>query len=225
MQSILSDSSKFTLITKTDTFKDTIKKEDSINRLLAKLKDSNIISDRQYEELYLQEHHLEYSMVQRKCTSLTSRYDSFLQHTNSYLQTFPSFYYLYWNHSRQIYSPWPIHIRSFHNDITSFRAGNSVFMVANDIKSLYTNIQLQETIELACNAALTNNNAHYNGFTRKQFQQTLLEAMFNTRFLFNYGLYSQIDGLSMGNPAAPHLANIFYATLKAIYDVSMSHRI
>ena len=52
MQSILSDTSKFTLLANTDTLKNTINQEDITNRLLAKLKNNNIISDMQYDELY-----------------------------------------------------------------------------------------------------------------------------------------------------------------------------
>ena len=44
---------------------------------------------------------------------------------------------------------------------------------------------------------------------KKELKKLFLFATSQTHFLFNGKLYSQIDGVAMGSPLAPVLANIF----------------
>ena len=66
-----------------------------------------------------------------------------------------------------------------------------------DIKSLFTNIPLEETPQTT------------RKFTESWFRQLLTLATKDLIFLFNDKIYSQIDGVGMGNPLGPTFANLF----------------
>ena len=82
-----------------------------------------------------------------------------------------------------------------------------IFPVSYDITSLFTNIPLQETIDIAINL-IFNHNPNLN-ITRKELKKLFLFATSQTHFIFNNKFYNQIDGVAMGSPLAPVLANIF----------------
>ena len=81
-------------------------------------------------------------------------------------------------------------------------------MACFDIKSLYTNIPLVETINIIINLIFENNSI-FNLFNKVQFKKFLELTLLDTYFFFNKNLYKQVDGLAMGSPIAPILANIF----------------
>ena len=81
------------------------------------------------------------------------------------------------------------------------------FLVSYDVTSLFINIPLQETIEIAINL-IFNHNPNLN-ITRKELKKLFLFATSQTHFIFNSKSYNQIDGVTMGSPLAPVLANIF----------------
>ena len=81
------------------------------------------------------------------------------------------------------------------------------FLVSYDVTSLFTNIPLQQTIDIAINP-LFNHNPNLN-ITRKELKKLFLFATSQTHFIFNSKFYNQIDGVAMGSPLAPVLANIF----------------
>ena len=80
-------------------------------------------------------------------------------------------------------------------------------LVSYDVNSLFTNIPLQETIDIAINL-IFNHNPNLN-ITRKELKQLFLFATYQTHFIFNNKFYNQIDGVAMVSPLAPVLANIF----------------
>ena len=80
-------------------------------------------------------------------------------------------------------------------------------LVSYDVTSLFTNITLQETIDIAINL-IFNHNLNLN-ITRKEFKKLFLFASSKTHFIFNSKFYDQIDGVAMGSPLAPVLASIF----------------
>ena len=81
------------------------------------------------------------------------------------------------------------------------------FIVFYNVTSLFTNIPLQETIDIATNL-IFNPNPNLN-ITRKELKKLFLFATTKTHFIFNSKFYNQIDGVAMGSPLAPVLANIF----------------
>ena len=73
--------------------------------------------------------------------------------------------------------------------------------------SFFINIPLQETIDIAVNL-IFNHNPNLNK-TRKELKKVFLFVTSQTHFIFNSKFYNQIDGVAMGSPLIPVLANIF----------------
>ena len=86
------------------------------------------------------------------------------------------------------------------------------FLVFYDVISHFTSIPLQETIDIAINL-IFNHNPNLN-ITRKELKKLFLFATSQTHFIFNSKFYNQIDGVAMGSPLAPVLANIFMGFTK-----------
>ena len=81
------------------------------------------------------------------------------------------------------------------------------FLMSFDITSLITNIPLEETINIAIETIFEN---HRNvKFTRKELQKLFKIGTSETHFIFNNEIYDQRDGVSVGSPLAPILANLF----------------
>ncbi|XP_068697607.1 uncharacterized protein [Montipora foliosa] len=81
------------------------------------------------------------------------------------------------------------------------------FMVSFDIVSLFTNIPLEECIDLAVKYIS-------DGDPDIKLSNTELKSLFSvatvqTHFLFKGSFYDQIDGVAMGYPLAPVLSNLF----------------
>ena len=81
-----------------------------------------------------------------------------------------------------------------------------------DVTTLFTNILLQETIDIAINL-IFNHNPNLN-ITKKELKELFLFATSPTHFIFNGKFYNQIDGVAMESPLAPVLANIFMGFLR-----------
>ena len=79
--------------------------------------------------------------------------------------------------------------------------------VPYDVTSLFTNIPLHESIDIAKNP-IFNHNPNLN-ITRKELKKLFLFATSQTHFIFNSKFYNQIDGIAMDSLLAPVLANIF----------------
>ena len=72
------------------------------------------------------------------------------------------------------------------------------FLVSYDVTSLFTNIPLQETIDIAINL-IFNHNPNLN-ITRKELKKLFLFATSQTHFIFSSKFYNQIDGVAIGSP-------------------------
>ena len=81
------------------------------------------------------------------------------------------------------------------------------FLVSYDETSLFTNIPLQETVDIAINL-IFNHNPNLN-ITKKELKKHFLFVTSQTHFTFNSKFYNQIDRVALGSPLAPVLANIF----------------
>ena len=87
------------------------------------------------------------------------------------------------------------------------------FLVSYDVTSLFTSTPLQETIDIAINL-IFNRNPNLN-ITKKNVKKLFLFATSQTYFISNGKFYNQIDGVAMGSPLAPVLANIFMSFYKS----------
>ena len=80
-------------------------------------------------------------------------------------------------------------------------------MVSYDVTSLFTNIHLEETIHLTIELSFEAKPDL--NISRKDLQKLFQFATSQTNFLFNGNICDQVDGVAMGSPLAPILANIF----------------
>ena len=98
---------------------------------------------------------------------------------------------------------------SFVAEITSLTTNSHLTMASFDIKSLFTNVPLGESIDIVADTL-------YDILVKpvlslnKNFFKTLLElSVRHVLFFFYNALYNQINGVGMGNPLGPTLANAF----------------
>ena len=104
---------------------------------------------------------------------------------------------------------------SFSNEVRQQNVSN--FMVSYDVDSLFTNIPLNETIDICIDKLYTRRNTLVKGLSKKEFRSLLELATKESLFIFDKDYYSQIDGVAMGSPLGPTLANIFLCHYEEIW--------
>ena len=85
---------------------------------------------------------------------------------------------------------------------------SNCFMVSLDVDSLFTNIPLVETIKI-CIDKLFKSDMTVSGLNKKEIFEMLSLTLKESIIWFDNKYYSQIDGVAMGSPSGPTLANIF----------------
>ena len=83
-----------------------------------------------------------------------------------------------------------------------------IVLCSFDIKSLFTNVPVVETINI-CADALFNRGLNTTNLLRDNFTKLMKIATSEVEFSFNSTMFKQIDGISMGSPLGPTMANIF----------------
>ena len=81
-------------------------------------------------------------------------------------------------------------------------------MSSLDITSLFTNIPLDETINICLNESFDKKQCVSN-LDRASFEKLLLLAIKESFLIFDKTFYKQLDGVAMGSPLGPTLANSF----------------
>ena len=103
---------------------------------------------------------------------------------------------------------------SFAKEVLEFDA--SLFMTIFDIKSLFTNIPLAETLNL-CVQSLYRNQTRVGNLTKSSFYSLLKITIFESCFIISGKFYEQSDGVAMGSPLGPTLANVFMCHFENIW--------
>ena len=85
---------------------------------------------------------------------------------------------------------------------------SKLYMGSLDVDSLFTNIPLEETINICTNLIYDNVDV-IEGINKFEFKNLLSLATQESYFLFNDVLYKQKDGVAMGSPLGPTMANVF----------------
>ena len=81
------------------------------------------------------------------------------------------------------------------------------FTVSYDVCSLFTNLPLEETLDLAVDVIFAKNPNLK--ISRSELRELFSFCTSKTNFLFDGVVYDQTDGCAMGSPLAPILANLF----------------
>ena len=76
-----------------------------------------------------------------------------------------------------------------------------------DVDSLFTNIPLEETIEI-CTNELFKESETVESLSKSEFKEFLSLATKDLHFIFDVTLHKEIDGVAMGSPIGPTLTNV-----------------
>ena len=90
-------------------------------------------------------------------------------------------------------------------------------LVSYDVSSLFTNVPLEETIEILVDRAFSNNwfnTTHSLALTRTDLIDLLSVATKGQLFQFDGALYEQTDGVAMGSLLGPLLENVFMSSIE-----------
>ena len=85
---------------------------------------------------------------------------------------------------------------------------HNYFMCSFDKDSSFTNVQLEETIEIVIKNVF-DRKRKINGLSKSDFRDLLKLTTMGTVFYFNVNCYKQLDGIAMGSPLGPAFANAF----------------
>ena len=104
---------------------------------------------------------------------------------------------------------------TFHllDKLKEFSPSPHQIMVSFDVVSLFTNVPLEETINMIGNYIYKENNPSPPAFEKDVFVK-LMRLATQGLFLYKDTLYKQIDGVTMGCPLGPTLANFFMAHME-----------
>lgn len=210
MNLILADRSKFIEVGAPD-FASIYKTEDKINRTLKKLKDDGVISDPTYQSLYSSgsSYGILYGLPKVHKDGIPLR--PILAAYN--LPSYPLAKFLV-----PILSSLTTNQYTLLNSsefVPQVRQRNSSsFMVSFDVASLFTNVPLNETIELILSKLFCTDDALVEGLDKSSFRKLLELSVLDTNFIFNKKHFKQIDGMAMGSPLGPAFANIFMCHLE-----------
>ena len=97
---------------------------------------------------------------------------------------------------------------SFHFVEEICQQDSNLHMASLDVDSLFTNIPLEETINI-CVDNLYNDNENPPNIPKHNFRNLLNIVTKETFFMFNNKYYKQVDGVTMGSPLVLALANNF----------------
>ena len=89
-------------------------------------------------------------------------------------------------------------------------------MCSFDVTSLFTNIPLDETLDIVTDMLFSSEHCTH-GLDRETFKTLLSLATKDVTFLCNDRYFVQIDGVAMGSPLAPILADLFMIHFEETY--------
>ena len=98
---------------------------------------------------------------------------------------------------------------SFCADLEDYgQVSDTTFMCSFDVVSLFTNVPIDETLQI-CLDSLYRSDSKPPRISESVLKKLLLKTTRGVEFSFNDKMYRQKDGVAMGSPLGPALANIF----------------
>ena len=85
-------------------------------------------------------------------------------------------------------------------------------MYSIDVDSLFTNVPLHETVDFLCDYISSSN--IFTPIPIEYLKELILLCTENIRFEFEGTSYRQVDGVAMGSPLGPTLADVFLAMIE-----------
>ena len=92
----------------------------------------------------------------------------------------------------------------------------NLIMAHFEVESLFTNIPLQETIDL-CVQKLSEDKNYIDGLSKDAFREMLTITMTESFTLFDNEYYKQHDGVAIASPLGPTFANIFLSVHEILW--------
>ena len=115
---------------------------------------------------------------------------------------------------------------SFHfcgnlDDFMVRQAPSGTFMCSFDVVSLFTNIPLAETIQICLDTLYRDDDVTEPSIPEDLLRKLLLKATTEVEFSFDDVIYKQVDGVAMGSPLGPVLANIFVGYCESKFEAEV----
>ena len=204
---ILNDSSKFVKLCYTNIFALNTKLEDKVNRFIGKLLSLNVINDDYSKQLRatgsspailygLPKIHKASVPLRPIMAAYNTATCNLAKFVVSLLSPFTTNEYTVANSY------------DFKESLSKLIVPSDYYLVSYDVKSLFTNVPLDETINICIDVAFQGLEV-FSGMTKSVFKNLLSLCVKDGLFIFNNELFKQIDGVAMGSPLGPTFANIF----------------
>ena len=95
----------------------------------------------------------------------------------------------------------------FVSKLKDLSVSSNGYMRSFDVVSLFTNVPLLETIDICSKALYHKSDTSSPLLSEMSFRKLMVTS--GVEFLFDEIMYGQVDGVAMGCPLGPLLANIF----------------
>ena len=209
MMKILGDKRKFLTLGPVSQIDQTAKLEQHLRSYLNKLKEKKEVNDDVFERIAPTAPKCRVCMACRKFTSPTHRYVRSCQCVGHHSMM----------HQNGCVRSWRpcLTIRSikdsftFVDKIRKIGVPRDWYMCSFDVVNLFTSVPLAEVIDICADALYRNDDIEpvTTTLSEDSFRELMRLATSGVEFSFNETMFRQIDGVAMGSPLGPALANIF----------------
>ena len=103
---------------------------------------------------------------------------------------------------------------TFVDSIRKFPSNDAQTMCSFDVESLYTNVPVSEAIEIALDELYKKSTKVDSALNRDRIRKLLNLAVRDIPFRFLDDQYCQVDGVAMGSPLAPIIADLFMTKME-----------